>query len=548
MSETILNISDLNIFFGKGKQRKQVVFDFNLEISRGEIIGVVGESGSGKSVSAMSIMRLIDNAEIVAREMSMYGGSDQMDLINCPEQELQQVRGKSVSYIFQEPMTALHPLFTCGEQVVESIRQHTEISQKDAKLKAVDLFYEMELPNPEAVFNRYPHQLSGGQRQRVMIAMALCNDPDLLVADEPTTALDSVLQKQLIQKVVEGCKRRNSSLILISHDVQLIKDHTDKLLVMYAGKTVETGATSTIISKPSNLYTKSLLLCQPTFEKRSSVLPTVKELTTYEEGVFKPKEFSNRKWKFQPVIRDRAFIEVSGITKTFHQKGKIITAVKDVSFSIYQGETLGLVGESGCGKSTLSKILINLLEPDSGTVVYHSQKGSRGFAGAVQMIFQDPYSSLNPSIKVGKMLNEVLVVHNIEKNAVSRKRRINDLLIEVGLNEDDANRYPHEFSGGQRQRISIARALAVEPDLIICDESVSALDVSIQAQILNLFNELKVKRNLTYLFISHDLNVVSYLCDRIMVMKEGEVVEINETQNIVNSPEMDYTKHLLSHM
>jgi peptide/nickel transport system ATP-binding protein len=551
MSNPLLRIRNLNIFFGKKSQRKQVVFDYNLSLDRGEIIGIVGESGSGKSVSAMSIMRLIDNAELEVESMHLYHSKeDFVDLKNAEAKTLQAIRGKRVAYIFQEPMTALHPLFSCGKQLVENIRTHDKlISFSEARLKTIDLFGEMELPNPIQVFDSYPHQLSGGQRQRVMIAMALCNDPELLIADEPTTALDSVLQRQLIKQMVEGCKKRNSGLILISHDVQLIKNFTQRLIVMYAGKMVETGLTEEIIKSPQNLYTQSLLSCQPSFEKRSFILPTVKELTEENEGEFTAREFQARKLNFQPIDRNEPFIQVKGISKQFEQKGAIIQAVDDVSFDIFKGETLGLVGESGCGKSTLSKILINLINPDSGSVDFLSgRSSSKSFARAVQMIFQDPYSSLNPSMRVGAMLNEVLSVHGIVKGKTPRKDKISELLKEVGLNAEDASRYPHEFSGGQRQRISIARALAVEPDLIICDESVSALDVSIQAQILNLFNELKISRKLTYLFISHDLKVVSYLCDRILVMKSGSILEASDTESLVNSPEAPYTKHLLSHM
>lgn len=547
METPLLQVKNLNIYFGKGSQRKQVVFNLNLNMNRGEVVGVVGESGSGKSVSALSLMRLINNAVVECESMDLFDVDNQViNLLKADNETLMQIRGKRVSYIFQEPMTALHPLFTCGAQLVEGILVHQKISKHQANEKAIQLFTEMELPNPAETFDSYPHQLSGGQRQRVMIALALSNDPELLIADEPTTALDSVLQRKLTQQMVDGCKKRNVGLLLISHDVQLIKDFTHTLMVMYNGRVVEHDKTETVVNHPKSLYTQSLLSCQPNFAKRSFVLPTVKELAVEQNGEFTGLDYVPKKLDFQPIDRETPYISVRNISKEFNRKGIKIKAVDNVSFDIFKGETLGLVGESGCGKSTLSRIIINLMKADNGVIEFQSGKHqSQSFARAVQMIFQDPYSSLNPTMRVGEMLSEVLIVHNIVKGKAARLEKVAALLKEVGLKPEDASKYPHEFSGGQRQRVSIARALAVEPDLIICDESVSALDVSIQAQILNLFNELKIRRQLTYLFISHDLKVVSYLCDRILVMKEGRVLEINDTEKIIHSPKHEYTKHLL---
>jgi len=498
----------------------------------------------------MSVARLIDNAICKATEATFqsvqYG---KIDLYTSSEEQLQRIRGSEIAYIFQEPMTALHPLFTCGQQLVEALVQHQDVSKADANKKAVELFEEMQLPDPSRVASSYPHQLSGGQRQRVMIAMALANNPSLLIADEPTTALDSVLQRSLTHHMVEGCKQRNTGLILISHDIQLIKDFTDQLIVMYKGDVIETGETNEVVHHPKSIYTKSLLECQPTYDRKSNVLPTIHELANYSNGEFTAKPFKPTSFTFSPITAD-PYISVSGLNKTFRNGKEETRAVRDVSFDIFKGETLGLIGESGCGKSTVSKIIINLLKADSGQVLFQGQSGQthrKQFAKHVQMIFQDPYSSLNPAMTCGEIVAEPLKVHGIVQGKTKTRQKVEQLLVEVGLQPSDYSKYPHEFSGGQRQRISIARALAVEPDLIICDESVSALDVSVQAQILNLFNTLKANRQLTYLFISHDLNVVSYICDRILVMREGQIIESGETKQIVKEPEQAYTKMLLQH-
>lgn len=498
----------------------------------------------------MSVANLIDNA-ICTSETSDFQPSKHgiLDLQTIPEEQLQSIRGSEIAYIFQEPMTALHPLFTCGQQVEEAILQHQDISKADANKQVLELFEEMRLPNPERIVKSYPHQLSGGQRQRVMIAMALANNPSVLIADEPTTALDSVLQRSLTQHMVESCKKRNTGLVLISHDIQLIRDFTDELIVMYKGDIIETGSTDSVVENPTSIYTKSLLECQPRFDRKSSVLPTIHELADYENGTFKAKPFKPSSFTFSPITDD-AYISVSGLNKTFKKGKELAHAVRDVSFDIFKGETLGLIGESGCGKSTVSKMIINLLEADSGEILFQgkpAQKDRKQFAKHVQMIFQDPYSSLNPAMKCGDIIAEPLNVHHIVSGKANTRKKVEELLVEVGLQTTDFDKYPHEFSGGQRQRISIARALAVEPDLIICDESVSALDVSVQAQILNLFNTLKANRQLTYLFISHDLNVVSYICDRILVMRQGQIIESGLTKQIVQEPEQAYTKKLLQH-
>lgn len=545
--QSLLNIENLSISFSKDNEKVTVVHDFSINLSEGQVIGIVGESGSGKSVSMMSITKLINNAQLTCSSMTMNSADGTIDLFNASAEELQNWRGKNISYIFQEPMTALHPLFTCGHQVLESILLHQSVTAKDARTQVISLFEEMQLPDPPQVYDKYPHQLSGGQRQRVMIAMALANNPAVIVADEPTTALDSVLQKALTKRMVDSCKQRNTGLVLISHDLQLIKDFTDEIIVMYKGQIIESGPTSDVIQSPKSIYTESLLQCQPEYEKKSMVLPTLMELADYRNGEFIPRDFTPTAFHFHP-IDEHPFIEVKNINKTFTKGKQHTKALSDVTFDIFKGETLGLIGESGCGKSTLSKIVIQLLEADSGELVFQGKRASKNrnqFAKHVQMVFQDPYSSLNPSIRAGDSIAEVIQIHKIASGKTKIRKKVEDLLVEVGLEADDYDKYPHEFSGGQRQRISIARALAVEPDLIICDESVSALDISVQAQILNLFNQLKSNRQLTYLFISHDLKVVSYICDRILVMRNGQIVESGTTEEIVKQPKNAYTKSLL---
>ncbi|MCB9261637.1 MAG: ABC transporter ATP-binding protein [Flavobacteriales bacterium] len=544
----LIDVQNLNIYFDSNNQPIQVVKNFNLTLQTGQIVGIVGESGSGKSVSLLSLTRLIENARLQSDKMSFFVENEEIDLLHANQSQLRKIRGNHISYIFQEPMTALHPLFTCGFQVAESIMLHQHLDKNKALKKAIELFDEMRLPNAEAVAQSYPHQLSGGQRQRVMIALALANNPDVVVADEPTTALDSILQKDITEKMVMSCKQRQTGLVLISHDIKLIQEYTDHLIVMYKGSMVEQGKTADVVQNPQSIYTQSLLQCQPNLSKKSQVLPTIHELANYDGNSFIPKSFVNTLFEFKP-IENEAYISISNLNKTFRNKNRTIQALANINFDIFKGETLGLIGESGCGKSTLSKIIIGLLQADSGEILFSGKpayKQRKEFAKKVQMIFQDPYSSLNPSMKVGKIIGEVLSVHGITDTKSETKLKVEQLLIEVGLKPSDYDKYPHEFSGGQRQRISIARALAVEPDLIICDESVSALDVSVQAQILNLFNQLKATRQLTYLFISHDLNVVSYICDRILVMQNGEIVEQGSAEKIVTNPENSYTKVLLS--
>ncbi|MFT4521321.1 MAG: peptide/nickel transport system ATP-binding protein [Bacteroidia bacterium] len=551
-SRPLLSIEELSVAFADANGiDNEVVTSFSLQVRPKEIVGIVGESGSGKSVSLLSVTQLIDGAKLKAKRVDFSCESMQLKALHtCSDEELATLRGNHISYVFQEPMTALHPLFTCGKQVEEMILAHQNVTKADVKKEVIHLFEEMRLPDPERAYSSYPHQLSGGQRQRVMIAMALANNPDLVIADEPTTALDSVVQQAVIDRMVEGCKTRGAGLILVSHDLNLIKHTVDYLVVMYQGKIIEQGKAEEVVNHPKSEYTKGLLSCQPTFNKRASYLPTIADLANFDGNAFVAKKTAIR--SLQPVLIDqeKPLMSITNLSKSYIKGKQVTVALKRIDLDIFSGETLGLVGESGCGKSTLAKILMKLLDYDSGEILFEGtplDQNRKRFARKVQMIFQDPYSSLNPNMSVGETIAEPMLVHGLAKNKKEAKVKVSDLLIEVGLTEESFNKYPHAFSGGQRQRISIARALSVEPELIICDESVSALDVSVQAQILNLFNQIKRNRKLTYVFISHDLNVVSYFCDRIAVLEKGVIVELDSSEKISTHPEHDYTKMLMGH-
>jgi len=547
MSEELLHIEGLNVAFETANGSFDVVRNLNLSLHRGEILAVVGESGSGKSVSMKTLGRLLGpNAKVTAKRAEYQLGDGTIDLLTCSEQEMRTLRSNSLAYVFQEPMSALHPLITCGEQVAEAIRAHKELNGGDVRKEVIQLFAEMKLPEPGEVYDAYPHELSGGQRQRIMIALALCNDPDLLVADEPTTALDTVLQRTVIELLTESCRKRSTGLILISHDIDLVKDHTDNCLVMYRGDVMEYGSTHDVVQNPKHPYTKALIKCRPSYQNKAFVLPTVDRLLEGEgdsmkELKYTPEHLPVRKLPDASVctIRD---LELVYPGKRNHK------ALNGLNFEIQEGETLGIVGESGSGKSTLAKVVIRLLQADGGEIEFQLGWESlkrKEFASKIQMIFQDPFSSLNPNLTVGQTISEVLKVHRIcEKN--QRDSYVSKLLDEVGLNASDSDKYPHEFSGGQRQRISIARALAVEPSMIICDESVAALDVSVQAQVLNLLKKIQRDRDLSYLFITHDLHVVSYISDRILVLKEGEIIELSKTDKIIKAPDSEYTNKLFS--
>jgi len=539
---SLLSISDLRVSFPQSKGKViEVVHGIDIEVAPKEVVAIVGESGSGKSVSMMAISGLVPKAKVEASTCLLNVGDQSFDLLNCSEKDLQSLRATAISYVFQEPMTALNPLMKCGDQVAEAMT-HKEASKK----KVCKLFEEVQLPDVERVYSSYPHQLSGGQRQRVMIAMALANDPALLIADEPTTALDAIVQNGIVELLADTCRSRGMGLVFISHDLNVVKRIADKVLVMLHGKLVDTGTAQEIFENSSNEYTQGLLDSKPSFEKKGRTLSVYDS----ETGIsHKSKAIEEINREIKPLLSFKDTAKSYFKSKGFLRKKLVETkAVKQVDFEIMQGEIVGLVGESGCGKSTLAKLTAKLVKATKGEILWDGEdiySMQKKYSRHVQMVFQDPYSSLNPSHKVGKAILEPMLVHGIAKSKKSGREMVKKLLQDVGLEEADYDKYPHEFSGGQRQRVCIARALAMKPELIICDEAVSALDVSVQAKILNLLIELQRKYGLTYLFISHDLNVVSYICDRIVVMREGEIVELKTTEELLSNPDSEYSKSLM---
>jgi len=561
----MLRVKNLKVQFKTQNGLIEAVKDSSFTLKQGETIGIVGESGSGKSVTSLAIMRLHNaNNTVISGEILF----NDISILQIPEDEMRAVRGNRIAMIFQEPMTSLNPVLTCGFQVTEAIRLHLGLSKKEAKQKAIDLFNEVQLPRPEAIFDSYPHQISGGQKQRVMIAMALSCGPEILIADEPTTALDVTVQKTIIELLLRLKAERNMSLIFISHDLGVVSEIADRVIVMYKGEIVEEASTKTIFSHPKHPYTKGLLACRPSPEYHLKKLPVVADFLDAENNavsienireryIYPVQEIKNRKKKLyaqQPILRINELSTWFPVGTGFFSKQKeVVKAVNKVSFDVYPGETLGLVGESGCGKSTLGRSILRLIEPTSGGVNFEDTdlrklnvQDMRNMRRDIQIIFQDPYSSLNPRLTVGDSLMEPLQVHQLYDNNTKRKKHVLELLEKVNLPTEYFNRYPHEFSGGQRQRIVIARALALKPKFIICDESVSALDVSVQAQVLNLIRELQQEFNLTYIFISHDLSVIKHISDRIMVMNKGEIIETGDPDDIYYRPKEDYTKKLIA--
>ena len=523
-------------------------------------MGLVGESGSGKSLTALSVMGLLP------KQVTITGGEiifKDKNLLLLPGKAMQKIRGQKISMVFQEPMTALNPVTHCGKQVVEVIRQHQNISKKEARRQTLLLLERVQLSRPEKVFFSYPHQISGGQKQRIVIAMALANHPDILIADEPTTALDVTVQKEILLLLKKLQQETGMSLLFISHDLKVVSGIADEILVMYKGKIVERGDSARIFGHPEHPYTKALLACYPPTDKRLKKLATLDDfMQPSGEILFKPEEESDntRKRRLEKLYNQQPLQETKDLVKSYPlQKswwGKTIhelKAVNQVSFKVFPGETLGLVGESGCGKTTLGRSLLRLIEPDSGRIYFEetellslSRKALRPFRKKMGIVFQDPYSSLNPRISIGKAIMEPMQVHHIYKNNAERKQKTLELMVKTGLKAAHFHRYPHEFSGGQRQRIVIARALALQPRFIICDEAVSSLDISVQATVLNLLNRLKVEFGFTYIFISHDLSVVRFMSDRILVMKEGEIIETGDADEIYFHPQQPYTQKLIA--
>lgn len=551
MQEPLLDIRQLSIEFPSEEGWKTVINDVSFSVYPGECLGIVGESGSGKSITCLSAMGLLGKGRIASGSIWFKG----KEITNLDTSDYRALRGKKIAMVFQEPMSSLNPLMTCGKQVAEAILSDTSINKKTAYEQTIALFEEVKLPDPEKIANAYPHEISGGQKQRVMIAMAISQYPDLLIADEPTTALDVTVQATIIELLADLQKTRNMSILFISHDLSLVSQIAQQVVVMYKGQIAENKDVYSLFTKPDNNYTKALFSCRPSGQKKGQRLPVIADFL--EEKIQNKINIESIHQTF-PVL-NKKIMEVKGLKTYFFEKnffGKIIKtfkAVDDVSFDVYQGETLGIVGESGCGKSTLSRTLLRLVPATAGEVIYEgkdlmqiSQSEMQAYKQRLQIVFQDPYSALNPRQLIGDAICEVMEVHNIGASKQERYEMMQDLLTKVGLTKEHAQRYPHEFSGGQRQRICIARTLSLKPELIIFDESVAALDVSVQAQILNLLNDLKKEYNFTCVFISHDLSVVRYMSDRIIVMNKGKIEEQAEAEKIFNYPNSAYTKQLIS--
>jgi len=559
----LLRINDLSIDFVAESGTISAINNISLSVDRSEILAIVGESGSGKSVTALSILQLLaSTAKFTSGEIIFSeDGNNEIDLTRLSNKELQKFRGNKIAMIFQEPMTSLNPVFTCGNQVAESIQLHKKTSAREAKQQAIDWFRKVKLLEPEKVFTKYPHQLSGGQKQRVMIAMAICCKPSLLICDEPTTALDVTVQKNILQLIKELQEEQKIGVIFITHDLGVVSEIADKIAVMYKGNIVETNSRKEIFVNPQHPYTKGLLACRPVFHQKGERLPVVSDfLETIDnrlQTTVKPAKLDT-----STVVRGQSsmvLLSVKNLSVCFPVKKNLFgtslsftKAVDDVSFEVIKGETLGLVGESGCGKTTLGRTLLRLIEPTEGEIIYNginlTKKTSDEIISLrkdIQLVFQDPYSSLNPRLTIGSAIAEPLKVHGQYKNEKQRKEKVIDLLEKVNLDSKHFDRYPHEFSGGQRQRIVIARALALNPSFIICDEPVSALDVSVQAQVLNLLNDIKKEFGFTTIFISHDLAVVRYISDRIMVMHKGKIVEQGNADEVYYHPKNEYTRNLI---
>jgi|DewCreStandDraft_4_1066084.scaffolds.fasta_scaffold30058_3 peptide/nickel transport system ATP-binding protein len=563
LKELILDIKNLSVDFSTENGTYNAVKGLNLSVGNGEILGLVGESGSGKSVTSLALMRLLKSppAIITNGEINFKNKNKEwVNLLSLDNNTMRDYRGNEIAMIFQEPMTSLNPVMKCGKQVIEAITAHKKTDKKKSKEICLELFKEVLLPEPEKVFDKYPHELSGGQKQRIMIAMALSGNPSLLIADEPTTALDVTVQKSIIELIRNLNKKYGMSVIFITHDLGVVAEISDKIAVMYQGNIVEQGLKNDILLHPKHPYTCGLISCRPPLSKRPEKLITVSDFLNNKSVVYKTISPEERKQNHDILYSQNPLLEVKDLEVKFNLKknffGKSIedfVAVKKVSFDVFRGETLGIVGESGCGKTTIGRSILNLIDISSGQIIYEGKNlkllgksEMREVREKVQIIFQDPYSSLNPRITIGNSIIEPMRVHKIEKNDKTRKEKAISLLEKVSLSSAFFNRYPHELSGGQRQRVCIARALALNPQLIVCDESVSSLDVSVQAQVLNLLNHLKKELGLTYIFISHDLSVVKYMSDRVLVIKSGQIVEKGEADNLYNNPQHPYTQKLIS--
>lgn len=568
-SQPFISIRNLAVTFRSEEETVTAVNHISLNIMPGEILGIVGESGSGKSVTALSLMQLIQAPGRISAGEIMYQppGKPAVDLLKLPAASMREYRGAEIAMIFQEPMTSLNPLHTCGRQVAEAIRLHKSVPEKEARRQAIALFERVRIPHPEEAYDKYPHELSGGQKQRVMIAMAISCGPRLLIADEPTTALDVTVQKTILELLRELQQEMGMSVVFITHDLGVIAEIATRVAVMYKGNVVEEGAVADIFNQPQHPYTKGLLACRPPLDLRLRRLPVVSDfldggraadVDAFVRSLVLPEEDVRTR---AAMLEERPpLLKVEGLSTWFPRRRSLLgkvrqwtKAVDDVSFEVREGETLGLVGESGCGKTTLSRTLLRLIEPTYGRIYYKgrdllslSAADMREMRRHVQLIFQDPYSSLNPRMTVGQAIIEPMQVHSLYGSDRARKEKVLELLEKVNLRPEHYHRYPHEFSGGQRQRIVIARALALNPEFIICDESVSALDVSVQAQVLNLLVQLQQEFNFTYIFISHNLSVVHFMSDRMMVMNKGKIAEMGPAGEVYHRPQSAYTRQLIA--
>jgi peptide/nickel transport system ATP-binding protein len=559
--EPLLRIEDLSLEFVSGSDRHLALDKISFSLHSGEILALVGESGSGKSVTSLSILQLLPKATSYYKNGSIRfcaPGQSAIEMIGLPSNRLQQIRGAGIGMVFQEPMSSLNPVMRCGEQVMEAIQIHRKVAAKTAQEEVLHWFEKVKLPDPAGTFQKYPHQLSGGQKQRVMIAMAMCCHPSLLICDEPTTALDVTVQKTILELLKALQAETGMGIIFITHDLGVVSEIADRAVVMYRGRIVEQGKVADLFQKPAHPYTKGLLACRPALHARGSRLPTVgdfmEEKITYlpDPAIIPTKDQPSP--EHSPVLMEVRNLSVDYTIgrNWLGQPTKTFRALDNLHFDVMSGETLGLVGESGCGKTTLGRTLLRLIDASTGTITYKgesllfkSNRDMRTLRRHLQIIFQDPFSSLNPRIPIGQAIAEPLKVHAIETSAGTRKEKVIHLLEKVGLSAAHYNRYPHEFSGGQRQRIVIARALGLQPEFLVCDESVSALDVSVQAQILNLLNDLKSEFGFTILFISHDLSVIRYFSDRIMVMQNGRIVESGPSESLYREPKSPYTQQLI---
>ncbi|HMI79980.1 MAG TPA: ABC transporter ATP-binding protein [Ferruginibacter sp.] len=560
----LLSIKDLSIRFQTEEAETIAVKKSSFSINKGELVAIVGESGSGKSITALSILRLLPKQAIISGEI-LFSQNESIDLLKLPANKINSIRGNEVAMIFQEPMSSLNPVFTCGHQVMEAIQLHQRVSKEEARQKTIALFKKVKLPEPENLVNRYPHQLSGGQKQRVMIAMAMSCEPSLLIADEPTTALDVTVQKTILELIKELQQQNNMGVIFITHDLGVVADIADKILVMYKGEIIEQGTAKDILHSPQHPYTKALLACRPAGKTKGIRLPVVSDFLEKPEAGGKNSEDRSQKAEIKPQTSEflppvSNILEIKNLNVHFPVKKNLFgkptlffKAVDDVSFSVQQGDIVGLVGESGCGKTTLGRSILQLIKPTSGSIlldgkdIAHIRSSMlRTMRKDLQIVFQDPYGSLNPRITIGNAILEPLKVHAVLNTYKQRKEKVMELLEKVSLDTDHFNRYPHQFSGGQRQRICIARALVLNPSFLIFDEAVSALDVSVQAQVLNLLNDLKKEFGFTAIFISHDLAVVHYIADRILVMHKGKIVEEGTAGQVYYDPKNEYTQKLVS--